>query len=510
MKPENYKWIAISCTSLGALFSVMNSSALIIALPNIVRGLHTSMIIMIWVLMIYMLMITILVPAIGRIADMIGRKKLFVLGFFIFTVGSLLCGISINGYELLVFRVVQAVGGSLLVANSTSIVTDAFPKAELGKAMGVNAMVISIGVVIGPILGGFLAMLGWQYVFLMNVPVGIFGTIWAWVQLKELVKLPKHQKFDWIGTLTFSYGLFALLFALTVGGFFGWNLLVVVFFITAMAGLIAFFIVDSKIKQPMLDLRIFRSRLLGFAFSSNLLNGIARGSVMFLMVFYLQGLRGMDPLLAGIYLTPFAVAMMITSPLSGYFSDKIGQRALSSIGLAISAVGLLGFITIGANTPLWIPIIYMMIMGGGSGMFFSPNTSSIMGNVPVEKRGIAAGIRTMMNNAGSVVSLAIGMAVISTSISAIALQSLITGVQTGSSGIDISGFVTGFHKAFLVSVIISFIGAFMSYLRGKPPKWDPIENKKTEESIQIEENKSDSKENSILIEKINNKKNTEG
>ena len=489
MRSNNYKWIALSCTSLGAFFSVLNSSALIIALPEIMHGLQTNVIIMIWVLMIYMLIITILVPAIGRVADIIGRKELYVLGFIIFTIGSLFCGFSINGTMLLISRVVQSIGGALLVANSTSIVTDAFPKEELGKALGINAMVISIGFVIGPVMGGLLTeLLGWQYVFLLNVPVGIFGTIWAWVQLREIVKLPEHQHFDWIGTLTFSYGLFALLLVLTIGAFFGWTLFVFGLFASSIISLIVFLVIENRINQPMLDLTLFRSRLLGFAFTSNLLNGIARGSVLFLMVFYLQGLKGMDPLLAGIYLTPFAMAMMVLAPLSGYFSDKVGQRVLSSLGLLISAIGLFGFVTVQADSHLSLPIIYSIIMGVGSGMFFSPNTSSIMGNVPPVKRGIAAGTRTMMNNAGSVISIAIGMAVISTSITPEALTGLITGVQTGTEGIEVAQFIAGLHKAFLISFIISIIASFLSYLRGKPPKWQ--KNVEKSEISETQNNKS--------------------
>jgi len=220
---HEYKWIALSCTSLGALFSVLNGTMLIIALPTIMKDLKVGMGIVMWILMSYMLAITIFVPAIGRIADIKGRKKLYVSGAIVFTIGSLLCAFSSTGIELLLFRIIQAIGGSLLMANSAPIVTDAFPKKELGKAMGINTMIISVASVIGPILGGILLSYGWRSIFLINVPFGILVSIWAGIQLKELDVLPQHQTFDWKGTITFSIGMLAFLLALSFGGFIGWT-----------------------------------------------------------------------------------------------------------------------------------------------------------------------------------------------------------------------------------------------------------------------------------------------
>ena len=473
MRKIDYKWIALSCTTLGALFSVLSGSTLIIALPVIMKDLHAGMEIIMWTLMGYMLALTILVPAIGRVADMIGRKNLFVSGFAIFTVSSLLCGFSRSGVELLIFRLIQSVGGSLMVANSTAIVADAFPKKELGKALGINSMVISIASVIGPILGGFLVNIGWRSIFFFNVPIGVVGTIWAWLQLKELDVLPEHQKFDWHGTLLFLVGMLSLLIALTFGGFTGWfNIYILGLLVLAAILLIRFISVERQLEEPMLDMQLFKTRVLAFAFSSNLLNGIARGAVTFLLIFYFQGIKGMDPLLAGILLAPFALAMMVVSPISGWLSDKYGSRILSSVGLLISAIGLIGFMKIDQNTSTAELIIWMVIMGTGSGMFFSPNTSAIMGAVPVDKRGIAAGTRTMMNNAGSVISIAMAMAVISSSISQDALLRLFVGTQVGSQGIAISHFISGLRTAFSISFAFSLLAAVISYFRGPEPHWE--------------------------------------
>lgn len=473
MNKIEYKWIALSCTTLGALFSVLSGSTLTIALPVIMKDLKASMNIIIWTVMIYLLSITIFVPAIGRVADMIGRKKMFVGGFVVFTIGSVLCGLSQTGLQLLLFRFVQSIGGVLLVANSTPIVADAFPKRELGKAMGINAMVISVASVIGPILGGLMVSFGWRYIFYINIPIGIIGTIWAAVQLKELDVLPEKQKFDWFGSLAFTFGMTTLLIAMTIGSLFGWmNPYVISVFIFALLCMGLFIYIETKAEQPMLDLTLFKSRILAFAFTSNLLNGIARGAVMFLLIFYFQGIKAIDPLTAGILLTPFAVSMMISSPISGWLSDRIGSRVLSSIGLLLSALGMIGFIKISADTSVVELGIWMFISGFGSGMFFSPNTSAIMGAVPVDRRGIAAGVRTMMNNAGSVISLAFAMAVISSSIDPAAMQALFTGTQVGSEGIAVGGFISGLRLVFTISFSISLLASLISYLRGPQPNWD--------------------------------------
>lgn len=472
-KKLEYKWIALSCTTLGALFSVLSGSTLVIALPAIMKDLHASMNVIMWTVMIYMLSLTIFVPAIGRVADMVGRKRLYVSGFVVFTIGSVLCGLSNTGFELLLFRFVQSIGGSLLVANSTPIVTDAFPKNELGKAMGINGMIISVASVIGPILGGAFINIGWRYIFYINIPIGIIGTLWAGFQLKELDVLPEKQKFDWQGTAAFTLGMTSLLLALTIGGLYGWiSIFVGIAAVIAVVSLVLFVRIENRTGQPMLDMELFKSRTLAFAFGANLLNGIARGAVTFLLVFYFQGIKALDPVIAGMLLAPFAVSMMIVAPISGWLSDRIGSRELSSIGLLVSAVGMIGMIAITEHTSILVLCIWMFISGLGSGMFFSPNTSAIMGVVPVERRGIAAGVRTMMNNAGSVVSIALAMAIISSSIDPEAMQALFTGTQVGSKGIAIDHFIAGLRSAFTISLIISVLAAVISFLRGPKPQWE--------------------------------------
>jgi len=405
--------------------------------------------------------------------DMYGRKKLYVSGFALFTLASLLCGLSQSGTQLLIFRLVQAVGGALMVANSTAIVADAFPKEELGKALGLNIMVISIAFIIGPILGGFLMTFGWRSIFYINIPIGIIGTLWSVTQLKEINKTAIKQTFDFKGTLTFSLGVLILLIALSLGAFMGWtNLYVLLLFLISIMLLVVFVRIENNTAQPMLDLRLFKTRVIAFAYISNFLNGVARGAVTFLLIFFFQGIKGMNPLVAGLLLSPFAISMMIVSPFSGGLSDRYGARVLSSAGLLISAVGLGGLMMIKATTSTTELILWMLVMGFGSGMFFSPNTSSIMGSVPADKRGIAAGVNTMMNNAGTVLSIALSMAIISSSISPDAMQALFLGTQVGSNGIAINEFVSGLRMAFTISFAFTLTAALMSYLRGPKPNWE--------------------------------------
>ena len=472
LKNDNYKWIALSCTTIGALVSIMSGGTLIVALPDIMKDLNTDMGTVTWILMGYMLILTILVPSIGRIADMFGRKKLYVGGFALFTIASLLCAWSNTGMQLLIFRMIQAIGGALMIANSTAIVADAFPKNELGKALSVNIMFISIGSVIGTILGGFLVTVGWRSIFYINIPIGIIGTLWAAFQLKEINSYSEKQKFDWLGILTFTAGMLSLLMALTLGSFSGWaHIEIIGLFGSAMVLMTAFVVIENKVAQPMLDMRLFKTRILAFAFASNLFNGIARGAVTFLMIFYFQGIKGNDPITAGILLTPLAISMFLISPISGILSDKYDSRILSSLGLLISAVGLFGMIWITESTSTIELIIWMSLIGTGSGLFFSPNSTSIFKAVPANKRGIASGVRTMLNNAGNVLSIAISMAIIATSVSPEAMQGLFLGTQVGSQGIAVGSFIGGLRLAFCISFGFSILAAILSYMRGPAPKW---------------------------------------
>lgn len=471
MKIE-YKWKALSVTTLGALISVLDGTIFIIALPSIMIDLNADFLTITWIIMGYLFIATVLVPTIGRIADMVGRKWLYLSGFIIFTVASLFCGTSASGSELLLFRMFQAVGGSFLMANSVAIVTDAFPKNELGTALGINSTIFGVGAAIGPVLGGLLLQFGWRFIFFINIPTGIIGTIWGAIQLKEVAKLPKAQKFDWLGTILFTLGMLGILIMLSFGGFIGWlTPMILTVSIVGITSFLFFIWVERRATSPMMDLRLFQSSRLAFNYSSVLLNAIARGAVAFLLTFFFQVILSFDPLKAGLFLTPFAITQAIGAPISGRLADRYGSRGLTAIGLGVSAGGLFGLMFISTSTAIWELIIWMLIMGLGSGMFFSPNAKVIMEVMPPHKRGIATSVRTMLFNAGNVISLGLALAIISSAIPLDILSKLFLGLQVGSEGVAIEEFITGIRIVFALSFSVSIAAAVLSAQKGKPPQW---------------------------------------
>ena len=467
---NNYQWTALSVTTVGALLASMQGSALLIALPNIMAELHAPFFTIMWVLMGYLLITTVLTPVVGRLADMWGRKRLYNSGFAVFVLGSLVAGLAqpqFHGADLIVGRLVQGVGGALLVTNSTAIVTDAFRKGQVGLGLGVNQIAGAAGFLIGPIIGGLLTEWSWRLVFLFNVPLGIFGVLWGIWRLREPVQLVKHQHIDWFGLFSLTIGLTGVLLGLSMLAFPILSPPVTnTIFVIGLLSLLLFAIIEPRIKEPMVQLRLFSHRLFLMANLSGLFNGIARGAVLFLLIFFLQGPYGQDPLRAGLLLTPFGLAFMLIGPLSGRLSDSIGSRMLAPVGLGISSLGLLGLATITPTTPYWLLAIFMALMGGGSGFFISPNTNAIMSSVEPLKRGSAAGILTMLNNTGQMLSIAIVFPLALSAVPMAAMmQVFIFGGGMSQFPAALAIFLHGVHFAFLVSFAISVIAMIVAALR---------------------------------------------
>src|SRR5919199_1757203 len=431
-----YKWSALSCTSLGALIATINGGTLIIALPELARELHAPLFSLVWVILGYMLAQTALVLMVGRFADMIGRKKLYVGGF--------------------------------MMANSGVIVTDAFPHRQLGQALGVNQMVAAVGSILGPVVGGWLTTYSWQWVFWFNVPLGLVGTLWAAWNLRELVEVEKGQRMDLPGNASFLVGFTALLIGLTQGGIKGWGSgIVLASLVTAAVLIPAFVLVELKSKDPLLNLRMFRSRVFAFGNVSALLNSLARMAVTFLFVFYFIGARGYDHLTTGLLLTPLAGSMFVFAPLAGRLADRLPARVLSSTGMLITAGGLLGMTSIGVQTPYWKIALWMFVVGAGSGIFNSPNTRAIMGSVTPEKRGVASGTRTLVVNVGAVLSIAFAIAMVTSVMPVSAMVEIFSGVSQGLSASAAAPFISGLHAALLLMAVVSIVGFFFSALRGR-------------------------------------------
>ncbi len=464
---SSYKWWALSCTSLGTLLATLNAGTLIIALPVLLRELHTDLITLVWVLLSYMLVQTVLVLTAGRLADMFGRKNLYVLGSALFGVSALVAGFATSGSELVAIRLVQGAAGAFMMANSSAIVTDAFPRRQLGLALGTNMIVAAVGSILGTILGGWLTTFGWQWVFWFNVPFSLIGTLWAWWFLREQAELDPNQRFDIPGTLTYLVSVTGLLIALTVGGIQGWTQPIVIGgFVAAFVVFPLFIVFELRAHQPLLDLTLFRDRLFAMGNLSAFLNSLARLAVTFLFVFYFQGPEQKDALTAGILLTPLAFGMLITSPISGYLSDRYGSRMLSSLGLVVSAFGLVGMAFVGIHTSYVYTAAVMFIMGAGSGLFNSPNTSAIMASVRPGQRGIAAGTRTMLMNTGGVFSIAFALAIVASTLPQKVMFQIFAGVTAGVPDNVLTDFMNGLHLSFWLMAGISLIAAVCSALRG--------------------------------------------
>jgi EmrB/QacA subfamily drug resistance transporter len=477
---DSYKWWALSCTSLGMLLATINSGTLIIALPDLERSLHTSLLELVWVILVYMISSTVLVLSAGRLSDQFGRKQAYIGGFVLFALASLGAGFAANGTQLILWRILQGVGGSFLFANAAAIVTDAFPREQLGLAMGTNTMVAAVGLVIGPVLGGALVAISWPWVFWFNVPFGLLGSAWAWAVLHDVTRRDESTEFDVLGTITFLLGLTGLVLGISKGGLSGWGSGTVIGgLIVAAVMLPAFVLIERRHRSPMLDLSIFSSRLFSAAAAAAFINGLARFALMFVFVFYFQGVQGDSPILAGVKLAPLAVGMLISSPLAGIWADRRGSREMAVLGMLVTAAGLALMTTLGRDTTYLASGAYLFVVGIGSGMFNSPNTAAMMGTVPAHRRGIAAGARVLVQNTGAVISIAFVIAVVTSAVPKTVLFKVFSGLANHISNSQLNPFIGNMHTALWCLAAVSVVGAVVAAARPAHVKVEPAERPET-------------------------------
>jgi EmrB/QacA subfamily drug resistance transporter len=464
-----YKWIVLSVTTIGALMAAIDSNIVILALPNMMEGLHANLIEMIWVMMSYILTSTVILLTLGRMADMLGRVRMYNIGFVIFTIGSTLCGFSQTGTHLILSRIVQGAGGAMMVVNSAALLTEVFPPNERGRALGLNGITFAAGSVLGPVLGGLiLSAANWRWIFFINLPIGIAGTIWAYRALHELSPRVKGERFDAIGAVSFSLGLLALLIALTSGIDAGWLSAPILGLFAFFAIMIAvFFWQERRIASPVLDFSLFGNRVYAFSTLAAMVQSLAMFSVNFLIVFYLQGVRGYDPLKAALLLLPMPIVMSVVAPLSGIVSDRVGARLPATVGVIIQAAALFWFTFLKADTSYVVIAIGLALMGIGGGMFFSPNTSAAMNAAPKNRLGIASGALVTLRQAGMVTSLALAMAVAASTMPKEDMMKLFVGTNVALGSSAMQSFVQGMHGAFVVSIALSLVAAVFSFIRGK-------------------------------------------
>jgi EmrB/QacA subfamily drug resistance transporter len=448
------------------LLATINSGTLIIALPDLERALGTTLLQLVWVILAYMIASTVLVLSAGRLSDMFGRKKAYVGGFLLFSLASLGAGFSGDPTQLILWRIVQGIGAALIFANAAALVTDAFPKEELGLALGTNTMVAAVGLVIGPVLGGALVAISWHWVFWFNVPLGVIGAVWGALVLHERSARDPERGLDLRGSLTFLAGLTGLVYGISRGGLSGWTDPLVVWSLVAAAVLLpAFVLIERREQSPMLDLSLFKNRLFAAATGAAFINGLSRFALLFIFVFYFQGVMGDTPVMAGIKLAPMAIGMLVSSPLAGIWADRHGSRLLAALGMLVSALALAGMTTLGQDSPYWQSTLWLGLVGIGSGMFNSPNTAAMMGTVPANRRGVAAGVRTMLQNTGAVISIAFVLAIVTAAVPKQVLFAIFSGLSSGLSSAQLEPFIHNMHTALWVLAITSLIGAGVSLLR---------------------------------------------
>jgi len=429
---DRYKWVALSNTTLGMLSATVNASIVIISLPAIFRGIKLDPLTpgnvsyLLWMLMGYLVVSAVLVVTLGRLGDIYGRVRMYNLGFAVFALGALFLPFDpLTGpggaLWLIGFRVIQAMGGAMLMANSPAILTDAFPADQRGMAMGINQVAGISGQFIGLILGGVLAAVDWRLVFIVSVPIGIGGTIWSYLSLRELgARTP--ARIDWLGNVLFGLGLIGILVGITYGLIpygghsMGWtNPLVLTGLVGGVALLVAFCVTEFRVKAPMFDLNLLRIRAFAAGNAATLLASIARGGLQFMLIIWLQGiwlvLHGYSfkdtPLWSGIYLLPLTCGFVISGPLSGKLSDKHGARAFASGGLLVSAAAFGGLILLPTNFKYAAFAGLIFVAGAGMGLFSAPNAAAIMNSVPARQRGAASGMLATFQNSGFVLSIGI-------------------------------------------------------------------------------------------------------
>ena len=431
-RPESYKWMALSNTTLAILLATLDASITLIAMPDIFRGIRLDPLVpgnsfyLLWMVLGYLVVSSVLIVSLGRLGDMFGRVRIYNLGFVIYTVASLLLTVDwmtgrAGATYLIVFRIVQGIGGACLLANSAAILTDAFPPNQRGMALGINNIVGVSGMFVGLILGGVLAPISWRLVFLISVPVGLFGTVWAYLKLQEL-STPRRTRVDWAGNVTFALGLILIMVSITYGirpwggHATGWTSpRVIALLSSGIASLIAFVFIELRVTDPMFRLALLKIRAFTFGTLSTFLAAVARGGLMFMLIIWLQGiwlpLHGYDftktPLWAGIYMLPLTVGMLLSGPTSGYLSDRFGARPFATGGMLSAALsfGLLMLLPIDFSYPVFALVLLMN--GISMGLFASPNRAAVMNSLPPGDRGAGGGMNQTFQNSAQVLSVGI-------------------------------------------------------------------------------------------------------
>ncbi len=452
--PERYKWIALSNVTLGVLLATLDASITLIAMPDIFRGIHldplqpANSFYLLWMILGFLVVSSVLIVSLGRLGDMFGRVRIYNLGFLIYTAASLLLTVDwmtgrAGAMWLIVFRIVQGVGAACLLANAAAIITDAFPANQRGMALGINNIVGVSGMFVGLVLGGLLAPIDWRMVFLISVPVGLFGTVLAYLKLEERSE-PKRAPIDWAGNVTFGVGLILLMISVTYGirpygsHSTGWESPRVIALLAAgIACLGAFAVIERRVANPMFRLPLFRIRAFSFGTLSTFLSAVARGGLMFMLIIWLQGIwlpqHGYNftdtPLWAGIYMLPLTAGMLLAGPASGVLSDRFGARPFATGGMLGTAASFVLLLLLPIDFPYPLFALVLLLTGISFGMFASPNRAAVMNSLPPSDRGAGGGMNQTFQNSAQVISIGVFFTLMIAGLAATLPAALSSGLQ---------------------------------------------------------------------------------
>src|ERR1700727_1811503 len=479
---DRYKWIALSNTTLAVLVGTPAASITLIAMPAFFRGIHldplqpANSFYLLWMILGFLVVTSVLIVSLGRLGDMYGRVKMYNLGFVIYTIASLILTVDwltgqAGAMYLVVFRIVQGVGAAFLLANSSAILTDAFPPNQRGMALGINNIVGVSGVFVGLVLGGLLAPIDWRLVFLISVPVGLFGTVWAYLKLEER-STPRRAPVDWWGNITFALGLVLIMVSVTYGirpygsASTGWGSPRVLALLAAgVASLIAFAVIEARIENPMFRLPLFRIRAFTFGTLSTFLSAVARGGLMFMLIIWLQGiwlpLHGVDyvdtPLRAGIYMLPLTLGMLCAGPTSGYLSDRFGARWFATGGMLGTALGFGLLLLLPIDFNYWLFAAVLFLIGASMGLFASPNRAAVMNSLPRSDRGAGGGMNQTFQNSAQVMSIGVFFTLMIVGLSSTLPHTMASGLQ--AHGVS----AATAHGASQIPPVSILFSAFLGY-----------------------------------------------
>ncbi len=455
------RWMVFCVTSVGTFMATLDSSIVNVALPQVAANLNVSLPFVQWVVSAYLLTISCLLPLFGRLGDMLGRRQVYNTGLIVFTFGSVFCGASGHIGLLITARILQAIGSAMLMANAPAIISATFPGPDRGRALGLVGMVVALGSMTGPSIGGFLVdTFGWESIFYVNIPIGMIGFMAGYLILPREVR-HKGEKFDYLGALLFAVGMTSFLMAMIHGEEWGW-LSKIVLVLSAMAVLAfgAFIAHEKRISFPMIDLSLFKIWAFLSGNMTGLLSFMANFSNTMLMPFYLSSVLGLSPSRIGLLMTPFPLLLAIVAPISGYLSEKMNPAILSTTGLTTTTLGLVWLAMLDTSSAMWEVAIGQAILGLGNGLFQSPNNNSVMSAVPPAKLGIAGGINSLVRNVGMVCGIAISVSIFETRQAA-----ALAGLVTPTFDQQVAAFLHGYHTALAVGATFAATGAVLSFIR---------------------------------------------